>query len=379
MIYLDYNASTPVDPRVRQAMLPYLGEWFGNPSAPHAMGRAARSAVDAARAQVASLLGASPEEVIFTSGGTEANNTAIKGVAARAADRGRHIITSVIEHPAVLNPCGWQEKSGYEITRVGVDAAGRVDPVEIERAIRPGTILISIMHANNEVGTIQPLAEISAIARRCGVPFHTDAAQSVGKIPTRVDELGVDLLSIAGHKCYAPQGVGALYVRKGISFEPLMHGAGHESGRRGGTEAVAMVVGLGVACELARSLIGDPAIRTLRDMLHEGLKAAFKGELVLHGHPELRLPNTLNVGFVGCRNGELLDALPGVCATAAAACHAGSQAISPVLAAMNVSPRSAAGAIRFSVGRPTTAPEIQAAVRLIAEAANANYSSTSTP
>ncbi len=379
MIYLDYNASTPVDPRVRQAMLPYLGEWFGNPSAPHAMGRAARSAVEAARAQVASLLGASPDEIVFTSGGTEGCNTVIKGVAARAPDRGRHIITSTIEHPAVLNPCALLEKTGFEITRVAVDGAGLVDPADVERAIRRGTILISVMHANNEVGTIQPLAEISAIARKHGVPVHTDAAQSVGKIPTRVDELGVDFLSVAGHKCYAPQGVGALYVRKGFAFEPLMHGAGHENGRRAGTEAVAMIVGLGVACELAKSLIGDPAIRTLCDMLHEGLKAAFKGELVLHGHPDLRLPNTLNVGFVGCRNGELLEAMPGVCATAAAACHSTAAAISPVLAAMNVAPRSAAGAIRFSVGRPTTAPEIQAAVRLIAEAANAGYSSTSTP
>ncbi|GMU35871.1 MAG: cysteine desulfurase [Phycisphaerae bacterium] len=374
MIYLDYNASTPLDPRAREAMLPYLNEWFGNPSAPHALGRTMRAGIDRARRQVAALLNATPEEIVFTSGGTESNNTVLRGLAQKHGDRRRHLVTSAVEHPAVLKPCAALRAQGFEVTEVPVDSTGRVDPEDVRRALRDDTLLVSIMHANNEVGTIQPVAEIAGITRERGVFLHTDAAQSAGKIPTDVQALGVDFLSIAGHKLYAPQGIGALYLRKGCEPDPLLLGAGHESGRRAGTEAVPLIVALGVACEVARPLLGDPATPALRDELHEGLRRAFKGDLIFHGCREHRLPNTLNVGFRGCLSGELIERLPGVCVTAAAACHAGSSAISPVLAAMKVDPDGARGAIRFSLGRLTTSQEIRAAVYLVAEAANACHS-----
>jgi cysteine desulfurase len=368
MIYLDYNASTPIDPAAREAMLPFLGAIHGNPSSVHALGRRVRQAVEHARTQVANLIGAKPSEIVFTSGGTEANNMVIKGVARKRGDRGRHVITSAIEHPAVLEPCRILEEDGFEITRVAVDGRGRVDPASVVGEVRPDTILISIMHANNEVGTIQPIAEIAEAAREGGIWMHTDAAQSVGKVPIDVNRLGVDFLSIAGHKLYAPQGVGALFVRDGIDLPPLIHGAGHEGGRRAGTEAVPAIVGLGAAAESAAAGLDDPHCRVMRDRLWAGLEQAIGDGVIRHGDPEGGLPNTLNVSLKGVIGRELLAAVPDLCASPGAACHGGRHAPSAVLTAMGVPPDAALGAIRLSVGRETTADEIDRAVVMIAGA-----------
>ncbi|MGD2108123.1 MAG: cysteine desulfurase family protein [Phycisphaerae bacterium] len=368
MIYLDYNASTPVDPAVREAMLPFLGEHFGNPSSGHAFGQTVRRAVDEARAKVAGMLEAEPSEIVFTSGGTESNNHVIKGVAFALRDRGRHIITSAVEHPAVINPCRYLESQGHRVTYVPVDSTGSVDPELVIDEICPDTILISIMHANNEVGTIQPIAEIATAASRRGVLMHTDAAQSCGKIPTSVSELGVDFLSVAGHKVYAPQGIGALYVRRGVEIEPLHHGAGHESGRRAGTEAVSNIIGLGKAAELAVDSVDDAKVKSLRDRLHDGIRKAAGDDVVLLGHPEDRLPNTLALGFRGKFGADILASCPDICASTGAACHATERKRSDVLAAMNVPEDVAFGAIRFSVGRFTTEAEIDAAIRQITAA-----------
>ncbi len=362
MIYLDYNASTPVDEDVREAMLPYLGQIFGNPTSSHGVGQSLREAVEKARGQVASLLGAKPDEILFTSGGTESNNHVIKGIAYALRDRGKHIITSAVEHPAVLSPCRFLEKLGYEVTYVGVDSTGWVSPQDVAGAVRSTTILISIMHANNEVGTIQNIAEIAAIAREGGVLMHTDAAQSCGKIDTRVDKLGVDFLSIAGHKVYAPQGIGALYIREGVELEPLHHGAGHQRGRRAGTEPVAAIVGLGKAAELASRHDDEVRLTALRDRLHEGLRRAAGDDVVLLGHPTERLPSTLCVGFRGRIGGEVLAACPDICASTGAACHAGEAKRSATLAAMGVPEEIAFGAVRLSIGRFTTEAEIDEAV-----------------
>ena len=370
MIYLDYNASTPVDPAVREVMLPFLGDFHGNPSSGHAMGRRVREAVEEAREQVAGMLGATPGEIVFTSGGTEANNHVIKGVAFTQRDRRRHVIVSAIEHPAVMNPCGYLERCGYEVTYVGVDSTGYVDPQAVAEAVRPDTILISIMHANNEVGTIQPIAEIAKIARQRGVLMHTDAAQSCGKIPTHVEELDVDFLTVAGHKLYAPQGIGALFIRRGVVIEPLHHGAAHEGGRRAGTEAVPAIVGLGKATELATRHVSDLHVKALRDRLYDGLKEALGDYVVLLGHPELRLPNTLAVGFRGRIGGEILEACSDICASTGAACHSGKRERSRVLAAMDVPEEVAFGAIRFSLGRFTTEAEIDTAIQQICAAAS---------
>ncbi len=368
MIYLDYNASTPVDPAVREAMLPYLGDFYGNPSSSHAMGRPLREAVDEARGQVAAMLAAHPEEIVFTSGGTEANNHVIKGVAHTCKDRGRHIITSAVEHPAVINPCRFLEANGYEVTYVGVDSTGLVDPQTVISEIRSDTVLISIMHANNEVGTIEPIAQIAHAARERGVLVHTDAAQSCGKIETRVAQLGVDFLSVAGHKLYAPHGIGALYIRAGVEIEPLHYGAGHEGGRRAGTEPVASLIGLGVAAQLAERHVGEPEVRKLRDQLHDGLRNALGDEVVLLGHPEERLPNTLAVGFRGRTGADILAACPDLCASTGAACHAGKRTRSSVLEAMDVPEEIAFGAIRLSLGRYTTQTEIDDAVAMLVNA-----------
>ncbi len=368
MIYLDYNASTPVDPAVREAMWPFLGEFFGNASSDHPLGRKVNEAVANARKQVADLLGAKPEEILLTSGGTESNNYVIKGVARKLRDRGQHIITSSIEHPAVVNPCKSLEGEGFETTYVPVDQYGLVDVQEVISAVRPDTILISIMHANNEVGTIQPIAELSEIAREGGIWMHTDSAQTCGKLSTDVNELGVDFLSIAGHKVYAPQGIGALYIRDGISLEPLHHGAGHESGRRAGTEAVPAIVGLGKAAELAKSHIGDTSTAVLRDRLWEGLSQQLGDNAVLLGHPTKRLPNTLAVGFRHRIGADILRACPELCASTGAACHAAHRKRSAVLAEMNVPQDVAFGAVRFSLGHPTTQEEIDQAIELIVKA-----------
>jgi cysteine desulfurase len=370
-IYLDYNATTPVDPRVIDAMLPYLREHFGNPSSSHYYGSQARAGVDTAREQVASLLECAPDEMIFTGGGSESDNLAIKGVAETYRNRGNHIITSQIEHPAVLNTCRYLERHGFRVTYLPVDREGRVDPNDVAQAITPETILITLMHANNEVGTIQPIAAVSQIAREYGVLFHTDAAQSAGKIPTRVGDLGVDLLTVAGHKLYAPKGVGALYVRRGVSLEPLVHGAGHEHGLRAGTENTASIVGLGAACEIAAQTL-DESIRkqtALRDRLYQGLCAQMK-TVQLNGHPTERLPNTLNVSFVGQDSSTLLPTVPEIAASTGSACHAGGTEPSAVLLAMGVPRDVALGAVRFSLGRWTTEEEIDQAVEILARRVN---------
>ncbi|MGE0760533.1 MAG: cysteine desulfurase family protein, partial [Pirellulaceae bacterium] len=335
----------------------------GNPSSLHWAGAVARDAVEAARSQAAAILCCDATEVVFTSGGTEANNQAIKGLFFAARDRGRfHIITTRIEHPAVLEPCRFLETLGAEVTRLPVDRFGRVDPDDVRRAIRPGTVLVSIMHANNEVGTIQPIADIAAIARDHGVLCHTDAAQTVGKIPVDVESLGVDLLSVAGHKFYGPKGVGTLFIREGVVLEPLMHGAGHEAGRRAGTENILEVAGLGAACKLAHDWINDHRVQTLRDKFWRRLQETFGDGVTLNGHPEHRLPNTLNVSFLGRHGHEILARLPNLAASTGSACHAGSMHISPVLAAMGVPHEIGLGAIRFSLGRNTTPAEIDGVV-----------------
>jgi cysteine desulfurase len=366
-VYLDYNATTPVDPRVADAMWPYLREDFGNPSSLHTFGFEAKEAVETARAQVAGLLGCQAGEIVFTSGGSESNNAAIKGVAFKLRQQGYHVITTQIEHSAVNNPCKFLERLGFFVTYLPVDRYGMVSVSDVEAALRPTTILISIMHANNEVGTIQPVAEIGKLARTRGILMHTDAAQSVGKIPTLVDELNVDLLTIAGHKFYAPKGVGALYIRHGLEIEPLIHGASHESGRRAGTENVPYAVALGKACELAATELDSRAAHlvTLRDYLYDNLKKMFGDRLHLNGHPTERVPNTLNVSFEGYTAPELLQKIPEVAASTGSACHAQSLEMSHVLQAMGVPERVGFGAVRFSLGQWTTASDVDYLLELL--------------
>ena len=362
-IYLDYNATTPIDPRVAEAMLPYLHQHFGNPSSSHAYGQTTAAAVDRARGQLATMLGCGAEEVIFTSGGTEANNHAIKGVAGAYREMGNHIITSAVEHPAVLEVCRWVETQGLRVTYLPVDGFGAVAPQRVEAALTPQTVLVSVMHANNEVGTIQPIREIAAIAHRHGALMHTDAAQSVGKIPVKVADLDVDLLSIAGHKLYAPKGIGALYIRKGVRLEKLMHGAGHEMGWRGGTENVLHTVGLGQACQMIDDNL--PAYSShlsgMRDRLEKGLSLQLP-ELWINGHPENRLPNTCSVSFENLEANTLLSQMEEVAASAGAACHSDRVEVSSVLEAMALPLNYAMGTLRFSVGRFTTPEEIDQAV-----------------
>lgn len=364
-IYLDFNASTPIGPEVVEAMKPFLSQHFGNPSSHHWAGEPAKEAVEQARRQVADLLQCHPKEIVFTSGGSESNNHAIKGVFFALKEKGNHIITTQIEHPAVINPCRFLEKIGAEVTYISVDQYGRVGPEDIEKAITPKTILITVMHANNEVGTIQPIEEISKIAKKHRILFHTDAAQSVGKIDTKVNDLGVDLLSVAGHKVYAPKGVGALYICEGTPIEPLIHGAGHESGRRAGTENVLLIVSLGKACEIAKKYLNDHRIRNLRDRFWELLQENFGSGIVLNGHPIYHLPNTLNVSFVGKVGGEILSQLDGVAASTGAACHSGLVELSPVLKAMKIIPEIGMGTIRFSLGRSTTSEELGRVIQLL--------------
>lgn len=357
-IYLDYNASTPIAPEVAAVMTDAMTGAFGNPSSPHWAGAPARALVERARRQVADLLGCDPGEVVFTSGGSESNNFALKGAFFAAGHPRPHVITTAVEHPAIVAPCRFLESLGARITYLPVDATGRIDPDDLGRAITAETILISVMHANNEVGTLQPVAECAAIARDHGIPMHTDAAQSVGKVPTRVDALGADLLTVAGHKLYAPKGVGALYIRAGTALTPLIHGAGHEGGRRAGTESALLAAGLGQACALAEGCPGMERVRALRDRLWAALRDRFGDDVVLNGHPDQRLPNTLNVSFVGRVGAEVLASLEGVAASTGSACHAGAVELSPVLAAMGVPERVGMGAIRFSLGRETTGGEI---------------------
>ena len=367
-IYLDYNATTPIDPRVAEAMLPYVHEHYGNPSSSHSLGVTARQGVERARRQVAGLLGCNEDELIFTSGGTEANNHAIKGVVGAYRNQSNHLITSAVEHPAVTEVCRYLEGLGCRITYLPVDEYGLVDPRQVEEAITPQTRLVTIMHANNEVGTIEPIAEIAEIAHRHGALVHADCAQSVGKIPVRVDDLGVDLLSIAGHKLYAPKGIGVLYIRPGVHLEKLMHGANHEQNRRAGTENVIEMVGLGEACELIERNLPQytQRMKELRDRLESGLleigSESGGPDVRVNGHPEKRLPNTSSLSFRGLEADRILAAMESVAASAGAACHSDRVEVSQVLAAMNVPLEYAMGTIRFSVGRFTTEEEIDRAL-----------------
>jgi cysteine desulfurase len=370
-IYLDYNATTPLDPEVIAAMRPFLETEFGNPSSSHWYGIAPKQAVENARRQVAGLLNCNPKEVVFTSGGTESNNFAIAGMARALSSKGNHIITTAVEHPAVLEVCKYLEAEGFETTVVGVDSTGRVDPGEVEKAIRPQTVLITVMHANNEVGTIMPISDISRIAKTHRIVLHTDAAQSLGKIPTDVKAIGVDLLSVAGHKAYGPKGVGALYIQDSLQPAKLMYGAGQEMGKRAGTENVLEIVGLGKACEIAARELENIASRMkqLRDRLHRALSEQFADLIRLNGHPDLRLPNTLNLSFRDIEANRLLEKIGlEVAASAGAACHSGTVQISHVLSAMKVPIEWAKGALRFSVGRMTTEKDIDKAAAAIIRA-----------
>lgn len=373
-IYLDYNATTPHDPEVIAAMRPYLETHFGNPSSAHEYGHQTRTAVAQARAQVALLLGCQAEEIVFTSGGTEANNHALKGLALARRSQGNHLITTQIEHPAITEVCAFLQGQGFAVSYVPVDEKGLVSVAAIEREITPQTILISVMHANNEVGTIQPIAQIAELARRRGIVLHTDAAQSAGKIPVEVQRLGVDLLSLAGHKLYAPKGVGVLYVRQGLQLGKFMHGAGHERGSRAGTENVLGIVGLGQAGEIAhRDLEKNAAhLRAMRDRLYAGLQDK-AGEVRINGHLERGLPNTLSLSFRGVDASTLLSKLAAqVAASAGAACHAEGVELSHVLKAMQVPMEWARGTVRFSTGRMTTPSEIDDAVERIAACLSAS-------
>lgn len=365
-IYLDYNATTPVHPEVVEAMLPYLREHFGNPSSAHWYGVQARRAVDKARTQVAALLNCDPDEIVFTSGGSEANNAAVKGVAWLKRAAGTHLVTSPIEHPAILEVCAYLEGQGFEIGQVPVADDGLVGPQEVASILRPDTILITLMLANNEVGTIQPIAELAALARERGILVHSDAAQAVGKISVDVRRLGVDLLSIAGHKLYAPKGVGALYVRRGLALPKFIHGAGHERNLRAGTENVAGIVGLGTACEVAGRDLEQEGRRLarLRDRLEAGLLAQC-APCRVNGPRERRLPNTLSISFRDLMANAIIADLDRVACSAGAACHADEVAISQVLRAMRVPPDYAMGTIRFSLGRMTTEAEIEQSIDAI--------------
>ena len=359
-IYLDYNATTPVDPRVADAMIPYLREHFGNPSSSHVLGQRTRAAVETARRQAASFLGTEPADIIFTSGGTEANNHAIIGAALSRSDRGNHIVTTAVEHPAVSEVCRHLESRGFTTTFVPVDEYCRVDPDQVADAFTDQTILVSVMHANNEVGTLQPVAEIAAKARERGILSQSDCAQSAGKIPVTLDGLGVDMISVAGHKIYGPKGVGLLCLRRGLELPNLMFGAGHESGRRAGTENILEIVGFGVACELAAADLDHeaPRLTALRDRLQAELLAAFP-EGRINGHPDLRLPNTLSFSVPDLTAASIIGNLPQVAVSAGAACHGdGGVTISHVLAAMGIPERMALGTIRISVGRMTTDQEV---------------------
>lgn len=370
-IYLDYNATTPVAREVADSIQPFLDERYGNPSSSHVYGLSARQAVAEARASVAVLIHAKPDEIVFTGSATEANNLALLGVASALGHTKRHLIVSAVEHPAVMQPAQHLRATGWDLTVVPVDGYGRVDPYAVAAAVRANTALISIMHANNEVGTIQPIAEIARLTKPMGVLLHTDAAQSAGKIEIDVNDLGVDLLTLAGHKFYATKGVGALYVRSGTPIKPILYGADQERGLRPATENVPLIVGLSAAAKLARERL--PAVtqrlRTLRDALHERL-AATVPRLILNGHPTERLPNTLHVSFPGISGRELLSRVANkVAASVGSACHSEADAVSGVLAAMGYEANRARGAVRFSVGWMTTQEEIALAATALSMAA----------
>ncbi|MEM7316860.1 MAG: cysteine desulfurase family protein, partial [Planctomycetota bacterium] len=370
-IYLDYNATTPIAPSVVEAMQEYLSEHFGNPSSNHIYGKAAHQAVEEARRQVANLIAADPEEIVFTGGGSESSNLAIKGLflTPQALEGGGHLIISAIEHPATSVPAEYLKSLGFEVSICGCDSRGVVDVDELRGLLRSDTRLVSIMHANNETGCIQPITAISELCRQNEIRCHTDAAQSLGKIPTNVDVLGVDLLTIAGHKLYAPKGIGALFVRRGVELEPVVHGAGHEFGLRAGTENVPYIVALGKAAELASKSNQDDSSRLgqLRDRLIHRLREEIGESLTVNGEGAERLPNTLSVNFPGVSGYDLLARTPEVCASTGAACHSGEAALSATLRAMGVSAETARGTVRLSVGWPTSNEEIDRATDLLCE------------
>ncbi len=369
-IYLDYNATTPIAPEVRSAMQPFLAEHYGNPSSDHSLGRACSEAITDAREQVAVLIGAEPDELVFTGGGTESNNMALKGIfLGETSFLTGHLIISEIEHPATTVPAAYLEKLGVAVSRVPCDGKGFVDPQEVEKAIRPDTRLVSIMLANNEVGSLQPLAEITRICHERNVLVHTDAAQAVGKIPVDVKSMGVDMLSIAGHKLYAPKGIGAFYVKDSVDLASLLHGASHERGMRAGTENTPYIVGLGQAARLAATrLHASPYDCDKRSQLCNALEASLGDHCVCNSELESCLPNTLSISFSGVVGNELLAAAEEVCASTGAACHSGSTKVSGTLAAMGVSEAQAAGTVRLSTGMFTTRDEIQRAADRLTEA-----------
>ncbi len=365
-IYLDYNSTTPIAKEVAEEMKPYLDLYFGNPSSSHSFGSVTKIAVEKARKQVASLINCTPSEIIFTSGGTESNNFALRGIAFQHRNKGNHIITSQIEHPAILEVCRYLEKHDFEVTYLPVDKFGMVSPQEVKNAIRPNTLLISIMHANNETGTIQPIEDIGKISKEYDIYFHTDAAQSLGKINVDVKKLGVDLLSIAGHKIYAPKGIGALYIKKSVKIEKLIHGADHEQNMRAGTENVLEIVGLGKACEIAKRDFekNRKHLKETSDLLSETIKRELPN-VKLNGHPTKRLPNTVSLSFPEVEANTLLGRLENVAASAGSACHADKNKGSKVLEAMSVPIKCAIGTIRFSTGRDLTKEDVTIAAKEI--------------
>jgi cysteine desulfurase len=372
-IYLDYNATTPVDPGVLEAMLPYLRNHFGNPSSQHRYGQEVRAAIIQARSEVARLIGAQPDEILFTSGGTESTNHALKGAATAALDRGepahRQVVVSAIEHPATLEAAGALKRFGFAVRTIGVDRHGVLDLCELSSVLREPTLLVSLMHANNETGTLQPIASAATLVRAAGALLHVDAAQSAGKVRVDVGALGADLLTLAGHKVYAPKGVGALFIRRGVELQPLIHGAGQEGGRRAGTENVPYIVALGAACRIAHDSLASSAQRmqSLRDRLWTNLRENLGEKALLNGHPDECLPNTLNVSFIGTIGAELLAALPQIAASTGSACHDGRVTISPVLQAMGIDPDVARGAVRFSLGRHSSQADVDRAAAIVTE------------
>jgi cysteine desulfurase len=370
-LYFDYNATTPVDPAVRDVMLPYLSNHFGNPSSDHALGRECRIAIDEARGHVASLLGAKPGEIVFTSGGTESNNLSIMGtMLADFPPASGHMIVSAFEHPAVIEPAKFLEEMGFDLSVVGCDRMGIVDPDDIRRALRDDTRLVSVMHSNNEIGALQPIGDIAKVCSESGVTIHTDAAQSIGKVQIDVEDLQVDLLSIAGHKLYGPTGIGALYIRSGVKLRPYLRGAGHESGVRPGTESVAMIAGLGEAARLMADGLEERASRqrSLRDLLHARLVAGVGDGISRNGAPDQTLPNTLSVNFPGVIGQELLARVPSLCASTGSACHSSTEYFSDTQLAINLLPEVAAGTVRLSLGKLTTEEEVEEVAMLLISA-----------
>lgn len=367
-IYLDNNATTPIHPEVKSAILPFLDEKFGNPSSIHWAGRDVRKAVEDAREKVAELINADPKEIIFTGSGTEANNTAIKGIAFQHWDKKGHIITSSVEHPSVLNTCKYLEKKGFEVTYLPVDEYGMIDPDDLRKAIRKDTILVSIMLANNEIGNIYPIQELAKIAKENNIPFHCDAVQAAGKIEVDVKKLGVDMLTISAHKIYAPKGVGALYIRKGLRIDPLITGGHQERNLRSGTENVIGIVGFGKACEIAKREMNEVAerVKRLRDKLERGILERIP-DVKVNGHPEKRLPTTLNVSFLYVEGESILLYLDmeGIAASSGSACTSGTLDPSHVLLAMGIPHEVAHGSVRFSLGRETTEEDIDRVLEVL--------------